>query len=243
MAATGSAPQRNTRQRKTTSTDARGHHPSSDGATIAQARTRFGQLYGRRAFKPVARFIADRRNEEDRLQDAVAQVYEMDQRYAARGKLLEPALLVHACRLRAIDHSRRFVKSDAQPARDVLHPSNFTSGKVQVHRLDGLIDPETGGFNAEGDRALELGLADELTANPSRKISSAIDLVDWLETLTAVDREMLAHRLAGFTLSEIAEEQGRSITAVFTRLHELGHRLADRMGVPVPSRRAQAAAS
>ena len=197
------------------------------------ARKRFEKLYSARAFKPVARFVSDKANEEDRLAEAVAMTYEMDQRYAGRGKMLDPGILVHACRLRATDPTRRFVKTDAQQARDVLHQPNFSAGKVEVHRLDGLLDRDSGGFESEGDRALELALHARLVEDPTMKLNSAVDLAAWLDTLETQDVTLLVLRQSGYTLTEIAEATDGSTSKVFSRLKALGNELAERAGIAV----------
>jgi len=196
-----------------------------------KARSRFTQMYRAGAFRPVARFISDKSNEEDRLADSVAQVFEMDATYAARGKVLAPALLVPACLLRAIEPGRRFVKTDAQPARDVLDQRNFSNGKVEVHRLDGLLDPDSGSFESEGDRALELALHSRLVEDPTMKLNSAVDLAAWLDTLAAEDVTLLVLRQSGYTLTEIAAATDSSTSKVFSRLKALVNELAERAGL------------
>lgn len=62
-------------------------------------------------FNPVARFLPEEVR-EDRLQDAIAQTWAMYERYAERGELLEDAILVHSCGLRATDPSRHYVPCD-----------------------------------------------------------------------------------------------------------------------------------
>jgi hypothetical protein len=57
--------------------------------------------------------------------------FEMAARYAERGQVPDDSILVHSRRLRAVDLGRRFVRDDAQPARDVLHPLNFGKGKAE----------------------------------------------------------------------------------------------------------------
>ena len=66
-------------------------------------------------FSPVARHITNLADAEDRLQEAVCMTFEMAARYAERGQVLNDAILVHSCRLRAVDLGRRFVRDDAQP--------------------------------------------------------------------------------------------------------------------------------
>lgn len=97
------------------------------------------------------------------------------------------------------------MKTDSQPARDVLDQRNFSRGRLQVHHVDGLLDEETGEYRCEGDRVLELGLAEEMSANPLSKIISGIDLLDWLRELGAAGQELLAPRLASHRLEAIGK--------------------------------------
>jgi hypothetical protein len=68
---------------------------------LQQARSTFDHHVRQGIFRPVARHLYD--DNEDRLQDAVCQTWEMYRRYAERGQELEPAILLHACRLTAQD--------------------------------------------------------------------------------------------------------------------------------------------
>jgi len=178
----------------------------------------------------VARHIAT--DVEDRLQDAVAQTYEMYRRYIlARGKVLDDGILVHSCRQRATDLGRRFVKDDGQPRRDALHPANYRDGRVvEVLRLDGLVDDD-GDFPPEHANGVVIGLAEKLAADPSRKMISASDLERWLASLSVEDQAILALRYTGCTLGEVAALVGCSLSKVFSRLRQLGFALADRAGV------------
>jgi len=192
----------------------------------------FAEKVKRGIFKPVARHITGPAA-EDVLQDGICQTFEMAARYAARGVVLNDAILVHSCRQRAQDLKRRFVKTDAQPARDVLHPMNYTQGKVEVYRLDGMLDDD-GGFLPESDAAACVpGLATALQVNPTRDIISAIDIASWLASLPEQDQELLAMRQSGSTLKETAEQVGLSTSTVFARLKALGLQLADRAGLAV----------
>ncbi len=159
--------------------------------------------------------------------------FEMAARYAERGQVLDDGILVHSCRQRATDLGRRFVRDDAQPARDVLHPLNYAKGKVEVYRLDGLIDDD-GDFVAQDEvEALVPGLATALQVNPQRDVISAIDWEKWVASLPEPDQQLLAMRQAGATLADIAEHLGVSISKVFSRMKALGLQLADRAGLPV----------
>ena len=201
--------------------------------TQKEIRSSFDQKVRRGIFKPVARRLSGP-EAEDRLQDGICQVFEMFARYAReKDKVLDDGILVHSCKQRALDLGRRFVRDDAQPARDVLHPLNYLKGKVEVLRLDGLLGDD-GEFLAQDEaEALVPGLATALQVNPQRDIISAVDLEAWIALLADTDQEFLSMRQAGSTLREIAEALDVSISKVFSRLKLLGLLLADRAGLPV----------
>jgi DNA-directed RNA polymerase specialized sigma24 family protein len=201
--------------------------------TQQELRSSFNDKVKRGIFSPVARHTTNLAEAEDRLQEAVCMVWEMAARYAERGQVLNDSILVHSCRLRAVDLGRRFVRDDAQPARDVLHPMNYVKGKVEVYRLDGMLDGD-GDFLAQDEvEALVPGLATALQVNPQRDIISAVDLEAWIASLPEGDQQLLAMRQAGATLAAIAEHLDVSISKVFSRMKTLGLLLADRSGLPV----------
>ena len=110
---------------------------------------------------------------------------------------------------------------------------NYSQGKVEVYRLDGLLDDD-GDFVAQDEvEALVPGLATALQVNPQRDIISAVDLEAWLASLHGQDRELLALRQEGATLKGAAVHFDASISTVFARLKSLGLALADRAGLPV----------
>ena len=201
--------------------------------TQMEVRSEFDKKVRSGMFEPVARWITGP-DAEDRLQDGVCQTYEMFERYALeKNKVLDDGILVHSCRQRATDLGRRFVRNDAQPRRDVLHPQNFTQGRVEVYRLDGVIGDD-GDFVAQDEvEALVPGLSTALQVNPQRDIISAVDLEAWVASLPDADQELLAMRQAGSTLADIAEHLDVSISKVFSRMKVLGLMLADRAGLPV----------
>jgi hypothetical protein len=201
--------------------------------TQQEVRSTFNEKVKRGMFKPVARWISGP-DAEDRLQDGICQTYEMYERYALeKDKVLDDGILVHSCRLRAADLGRRFIRDGGQPRRDVMHPMNYSRGKVEVYRLDGLIDDD-GEFVAQDEgEALVPGLATALQINPQRDIISAVDLEAWVASLPEADQELLAMRQAGSTLGDIAKHLGVSISNVFSRLKALGLLLADRAGLPL----------
>jgi DNA-directed RNA polymerase specialized sigma24 family protein len=153
---------------------------------------------------------------------------------------MDNALLVHAVKLRAIDHRRQLPRG-GQVRRDALHFANYIDGKVATHRLGGLLD-EDGDYLGEGDTDLQSAWLAATSADPADTLASAVDLHDWIGTLPPADRKLLEARFAGDTLSEIAASTDTSISRVFARLRRLGADLAARAGVsPVPSEPPRAA--
>jgi hypothetical protein len=203
----------------------------NEAAIAADANHLFETKYRRGIFNPVARHLREDLV-EDRMAEGVGMAFEMFQKNAVRGHVMDDALLVHACRLRAIDLGRRLAGADgARPKTDVLDERNYREGRVEVLRLDGLID--------DGDEEQGLvGWAEVLANNPSRKIVSAIDLEKWLSSLDAEDRLMLALRQGGHTLGGIGAATGRSTSVVFKRLRELGEELAKVADIEVKTGRA-----
>jgi hypothetical protein len=200
-------------------------------------RREFENKIRRGIFNPVARFLPEEVR-EDRLQDAVAQTWAMYERYAERGELLEDAILVHSCGLRATDPSRHYVPCNGyQRKRDALDPRNFLEGNVEVLRFgDFDMDDERRGPD-EDEAPLGFGLAEATSANPVRKILSAIDLTAWLDELPADDRRMLQLRAAGFTLEETAAKLRVSTSNIFARCKRLGIVLAERAGVGLQAKK------
>jgi hypothetical protein len=188
----------------------------------------FERLMRKGAFKPILRFVTGA-DAEDRLAEGIAQTFELAQRKAARGEKMDDALVVFAARCRALDIRRRFVRG-GQPRRDALHPANFTDGRTEVFHLDGFED-ETDGWPREGDVGLQVAWAAALTANPSEKLDSALDLSVWLGSLARADRALLADRLAGLSLQEVADRADLSLTVAFQRLRRLGEGLAVHSGI------------
>ena len=174
-------------------------------------------------------------DQDDRLAEAVGQVWAMAARKAEMGIKMDNALLVHAVKLRAIDHRRQLPRG-GQPRRDALHFANFIEGKVVVHRLDGLLD-EDGDYTGEGDTALQSAWLAATSADPGDTLASAMDLRDWVATLMAEDRELLGARFAGRTLGEIATATDKSISSVFSRLRQLGGDLDAHAGLSATTSR------
>ncbi|XXX76093.1 hypothetical protein WMF30_51435 [Sorangium sp. So ce134] len=194
-------------------------------------RRSFEDKIKRGIFNPVARLLP-KHVREDRLQDAIAQTWDMYERYAERGELLDDAILVHSCGLRATDASRYYVPCDGyQRKRDVFDPRNFMEGRVEVLRF--------GDFDDEDEAPFGFALAEATSSNPTRRILSAINLTAWLADLPADDRRMLELRAAGIDLEEISGEIGSSTFAICRRIEELGENLAGHAGLPDAVRRWQ----
>jgi hypothetical protein len=198
--------------------------------TTEEIREQFEKKVRAGIFRPVIRHVTGS-DPEERLAEAVAMTFELYWRKARAGVLLDDALLVHHCRLRAIDLGRQFVKG-GQRLRDAMDPRNFHRGRVELLRLDGVPD-EDGDLHGEEQGDLVIGLADGLAQDPTVRLISAIDLASWASTLPAADRAVLAARYQGCTLQETAQAQGSSISCVFARLKRLGGELAQRAGVTI----------
>ena len=184
------------------------------------ARDSFGVKVAAGMFNPVARHLREDIR-DDRLADGIGLTFVMFMRYAERGVVIDDALLVHACHMRAIDLSRRVAGAHgAQPKRDVLDERNFHDGKLEVLHLGLELGEDDGG----------VGYAAAMINNPTNNIVSALNLESWLDGLCEEDRLMLALRQAGHTLNEIGLQLAASTSAVCARLRALGHELADRIG-------------
>lgn len=174
------------------------------------ARKLFDEKVRRGIFNPVFRHVPF--DAEDRMQDALGLTWRLFAQHAADGEVLDDALLVHCCRLRAIDPSRHVAGGSSK--RDALDPRN----RAVVE----LVNVDTG----------DLGWAEPFAANPQKKIISALDLAVWVSALDDADRRLLELRMAGHTLEEIGEELGVSTTTVCKRCRELGQALALETGMP-----------
>jgi hypothetical protein len=168
------------------------------------ARKMFDEKVRRGIFNPVFRHVPF--DAEDRMQDALGLTWRLFAQHAADGELLDDALLVHSCRLRAIDLSRHVAGGCSK--RDALDPRNRMV--VELVHIDG------------GD----IGWAEPFDANPLKKIISALDLGLWVSGLDEQDRRLLELRMAGHTLEEIGGELDMSTSTVCKRCRELGQVLA-----------------
>ena len=180
------------------------------------ARLKFEGHVRRGIFRPVARHITH--DAEDRLQDAICQTWATYQRYAQRGQDLEPAILVHACRLRAQDIGRHFAGGGTQKKRDAYDERNFLQERVALVDIDA---PDR-----EADASVILGFAEAMSTNPTHKLNSAIDLSCWLKTLEPGDRKMLELRAAGHTWAQTGAAVGTTLRSAYGRCRKLGTELA-----------------
>ena len=203
--------------------------------TDKEVNSQFEQKVRDGMFRPVARFLTNIPAAEDRLQDAVCQVWWMYRCYAIeRGVILDDAILVRKCRWHACDLARQFVPGGRRRrSQDVLDPRAYRDGKVQVLRIDGALDDQS----AEGDRPLQVGLAEEMAASPERKMNSAIDLQQWVGDLVFRDQALLERKMEGFETTQIAHELGTPYGVTYRREKELGQELAQRAGVLIAPRR------
>lgn len=211
----------------------------SELAMVEQVQQQFSALMQKGAFEPIRRFLTGA-DADDRLAEGIAMTYEAALRKAEQGVAMDDALVVYAARLRTVEIRREFVKG-RQPRRDVMCHANYVDNKVQVLHIDGFED-ETDGWPREGDVGLQVAWAAALTNDPSEKLDSALDLGAWLATLNLGDRRLLADRLAGMSLQEVANRTDTSVTGAFQRLRRLGEGLAANAGIGiVKSRRARRA--
>jgi hypothetical protein len=202
-------------------------------AAAADVRREFARKVEKKMFAPVARHLREDLV-EDRLAEGIGMAFEQYMHSVAEGRPMEDALLVRACHMRAIDLGRRLAGAQgARPRSDVYDERNYNAGRVEVLRLDGLRDWDDG----DQEQAL-FGWAEPDAISPARMLASAVDLERWLGQLAPEDRLLLALRQAGHTLEGIGAAMGRSTSAVFKRLRELGEQLAEVAGVEVETGRA-----
>jgi hypothetical protein len=155
-------------------------------------------------------------------------VYQQFVRHAEKGEILDDALLVYAARVRAEDLSRQVVLSGGQSRKTcAMDPRNYFEGRTEVLRLDQLLQDK--------EECELLGLADSLTANPVRRIVSAIDLEAWISSLPDDDQVLLSMRMAGHRLKSIGKKLGLRTERVWSRCRQLGYELAERAQLEIPS--------
>lgn len=178
---------------------------------IDTTRRAFDEKVRAGIFNPIARHLhAEIR--EDRLAEGIAFAWRL---YRTRDGDVDTALLVHHARLRACDVSCNI--AGGYRKNDVLTARNTIGGNVEVLHVD-------------GD---DVGLARELSRDPSRKILSAISLKSWLDGLPEDDRRMLELRMSGCGLDEMAAIFGINTSNVCRRLYRLGLELAEKAGIEI----------
>ena len=186
-------------------------------------------------FRPVDRFISNRSEAEDTLQDAICSTWATYSKYATeRGEVLDDALLVHACRLRAIDPARRFVGANGAMCRnqDVMDPRVYQSELATVLRLD-WDDVDEG---HDGRHSQEVGLAREVADDPEPRWISALDLQAWVGDQCFQDQGILSRKMEGHTTKELAHEIHLPYLVTWRKEKALGADLAARAGVLIKSR-------
>jgi hypothetical protein len=194
--------------------------------TQLEIRTSFDQKVRSGMFRSVTRRLHTD-TAEDRSQEALALTYQNFKRHAEQGTILDDAVLVYSARQRAEDLGRQIVPCGGKARKTcVLDPRNFHEGKVEVLRLDRLVQD-----HCEADT---VGLAEATVSNPVRRMVSAIDLQAWLTSLQEADQQLLSMKMAGHGLEAIGKRLGISTSAAWARCRELGFELADRAHVEVP---------
>jgi hypothetical protein len=199
--------------------------------TEAQINEEFTKKVKKGIFKPVARYLTNPITAEDRLQDAICQVWLMYSNYVKRGKILDDALLVKKCMWSVGDLGRSFVPAEGRRLRDVYDPRAYRDGHVKVHRVD-LLDPCEA---PEGESPMDVGLAEAEASSPERKMNSAIDLESWVGDLTFRDQALMQRKWLGFETTQTAHDLDLPYAVAWHREKELGKELAARAGVRIES--------
>jgi len=198
---------------------------------MTEVNQSFDDKVRRGIFDPVARFVMNYPDAEDRVQDAVCQTWWMYRRYALENDVvLDDALLVNKCRWVVTDLDRRFMGKDGASCRnqDVHAPSAYRDGRVELLRIDGLDDD-----GSEEDRSLGIGYAEAAAGDPTRKVISALDLEAWLGELTFRDRALMERKAAGFSTTQTASDLGLNYGVAYRKEKQLGLELAARAGVRI----------
>jgi len=205
---------------------------------LTEVNQAFDDKVRRGIFNPVARYVMNHPDAEDRVQDAVCQTWWMFRRYAVeKDTVLDDALLVNKARWVVTDLERRFVGKDGATCRnqDVHATTAYRDGRVELLRIDGFDDS-----TAEEDRSFGIGFAEAAAGNPERKMNSALDLEVWLGGLSHRDRTLMERKAAGFSTTQTASDLGLTYGVAYRREKQLGRELASRVGVRVEGGRKRA---
>jgi hypothetical protein len=188
----------------------------------------FEQKYRRGMFNPVKRFLTNQPDPEDRFADAVAQAWHMYTRYALeKDTILDDALLVNGCRLRAIDLGHRFVPGRGR-RRDAMGESAYQMDGIDANHLDGEIENVPEFWNT----ADQLGFANG-AGSPEPHWISRLDLERWLANRTDDERAIWSGRFAGLNNQEIGKQIQASHGTVCRRARQLGRELAEAVNVEI----------
>ncbi len=198
--------------------------------TDAEINVAFTEKVKAGMFAPVARHLTNPDTAEDRMQEALALTWEMYRdRIVSRDLVLDDGILVHACRQRAVDLARTFVRDGSHRINDTMSERAYHDGRVEVMRLDAWTEDD----EEDEGHPHQIGLAEELCQSPEHKMNSALDLEEWLGELTHRDYSIMEARMAGYSLPQIASDLGVSTSCVFHRAKKLGLELAGRAGVRI----------
>jgi hypothetical protein len=199
--------------------------------TEAEINAAFSEKVRAGMFAPVARHLTNLDTAEDRMQEALSLTWEMYRdRIVNRGLVLDDGILVHACRQRAVDLARSFVRADGtRRLADAMDPRAYQRGRVEVLRLDSWVEDDS----ENESHPHQIGFSEELCQSPERKLNSAIDLEDWLDGLSARDYSLMEGRMAGYELERIGHDLGYSGPTTYRRIRKLGLELAARAGVHI----------
>ncbi len=202
--------------------------------TDAEINAAFTEKVRRGIFNPVARHLTNPDTAEDRMQEGLALTWEMYRdRIVNRNLVLDDGILVHACRQRAVDLARTFVRDGSHRINDAMSERAYHEGRGEVLRLDAWTEDD----EEDESHPHQIGLAEELCQSPEHKMNSALDLEEWLEELSGRDYSIMQARMAGYSLPRIASDLGVSTSTVFARAKKLGLELAGRAGVHIDMER------
>jgi hypothetical protein len=203
-------------------------------------RLEFERKIKRGIFVPVARFVHENLR-EDQMQEAIGFTWLQYKQHAENGEILDDALLVHICRLRATDLGRRLACGDRRRRRrDAFDQRNFNRRRVELWSLGDyatLFEENPPADNTEASS--DIGRARSKALNPTNRIIGAISLNEWLDSLDTEDRELIELRAAGYDLDEIAGRLGSSRFEICRRVKKLGLSLAEHADMPDMVRRRQ----